>query len=418
MGEFITLYLTARDAPDKETAKALGKVVQTLINDLPNALKLIQDGVQKGDLDKTGDKHDKLIKAVEDRITIEPVSDLEKFFSGVTQAVVGAQEDLNQQSLEYIDRLPRQQDGHPLIPPSYFAIPSVRAEMKVGISQVKGKGINIIIFNKKEQQENYSESTISFEVVSTPAPPSVQLPPVSSPPDETLTLKPQSLSPKLTRGVIKTLSHSWVQPFTETVMRRTVSDSTSAEDLVQPLTFLNVSDFDFSNVSDFDVRDAVLAERERALDIREDWLDVRSRLLGKRTLLLGDRAVLDFIRSELHARGLELGKLYENTEDLALILSYTKQERTGYLVLWPGRAESDRRETWRELRVFHLVREGNALAFDTSLFETAPAEGFLLVTSRKELLRLSPGEVADLSINLGDALMNIVLVFNEWLKDE
>jgi hypothetical protein len=416
MGELISLYLTARDAPTKEAASALANFLKDLIVILPNALKTIQDAAKSGDLDKPGQKHDQSIKRIEDAITIESVSDLSKFFSGVSQAVVDAQEDLNQQSLDYIKHLP-QHEGRALIPPSYFAIPSVKAEMKVGISQVKGKGINVVIFHKKEQQQNYSESTISFEVVSAPVPPSTQLPPPASPPEGTT---PPNTSPTPLAGP---------KPIALNIQKALAESSLADAEFGSPPELFGFGSppvagdsakaSDFADAFDFAALFADLEERERALDIREQWLEVRAQLLGNRAMLLGDKTVLDFIRRELQARGQELGKLYDNTEDLALILSYTKQaDRTGYLVLWPGRAETDRPETWRELRVFHLMRVGGALAFDTSVFETTPGEGFLLLTSRKDLLTLSPEEVADVSINLGDVLMKIVLVFNEWLNAE
>ncbi len=390
MGDLISLYLTARDTPTKEAAKALSNFIKDMIDpdkDFIGAMKVIRDAANSGDLDKPGAKHDQRIKGLEDVITIESVSDLSKFFSGVSQAVVNAQEDLNKQSLDYIKHLP-QFEGHALIPPSYFAIPSVKAEMKVGISQVKGKGINIVIFHKEQQQRDYSESTISFEVVSAPAPPDARLPPPVAPQSGTTPLAgPQPLALNIHEALTESM----------------LADA----EVGSPL---ELSEFesppaagDFADVFDF----AALDERARALDIREHWLEVRAQLLGSRAMLLGDKTVLDFIRRELQARGQELGKLYDNTEDLALILSYTKQDRDGYLVLWPGRAETDRPETWRELRVFHLMRVGDALAFDTSVFETTPGAGFLLLTSRKDLLTLSPEEVADMSINLGDVLMKI-----------
>lgn len=416
MGEIISLYLTARDAPTKDAAKALSNFIKDMIDpdkDFIGALKVIRDAANSGDLDKPDSKHDQRVKGIEDVITIESVSDLSKFFSGVSRAVVNAQEDLNEQSLDYIKHLP-QHDGHALIPPSYFAIPSVKAEMKVGISQVKGKGINIVIFHKEQQRQDYSESTISFEVVSAPAPPGAQLPSPTSPPGGTTTphVGPTPLVGLKALGlnIPKAMAESLLADagFGSPPQLSGFGSPPAAEDSAEAS--------DFADVLDFAARSTALEERARTLDIREHWLEVRARLLGNRAMLLGDKTVLDFIRQELQARGQELGKLYDNTEDLALIFGYTKQGRSGYLVLWPARAETDRPETWRELRIFHLMRVGDALAFDTSVFETTPGEGFLLLTSRKDLLTLSPEEVADLSINLGDVLMKIILVFNEWLN--
>lgn len=415
MGEIISLYLTVRNEPTKAAADELEKLVSDLINtnkDFIQAMRTIVTALKTNDLDKLGPKHAARIKEIEDQILIESVSDLSQFFTGVSQAVVDAQQELNDQSVRYIQQLPHH-EGHALIPPSYFAIPSVKAEMKVGVSQVKGKGINVVIFQKEEQRQNYSESTISFEVVSTPAPPGAPTPPPASPPAGT-TRTPAGPTTPVGRQALRlsrTPAADFRAPFE-------VGSPPELPEFESPPAADAFADELTEGASDFAALSLALVERERDLDIKEHWLEVRARLLGNRAMILGDKTVLDFIRRELQGSGQELGKLYDNTEDLALILSYTRKDRPGYLVLWPGRAETDRPETWRELRLFHLIRVGDAFAFDTSIFETTPGDNFLLLTSRKDLLALTPEEVADLSINLGDVLMKIVLIFNEWLNTE
>jgi hypothetical protein len=417
---FVTLYLAVRDAPTKDAVDALDKFFKDFNTQLTGALGAVQTALKnKSDLSAPGPAHDRQIQIIEDAITIAVGADLAKFFSNVSQAVVEAQQELNRQSLAYIKQLPTLKDGQPFIPPSYFAIPSVKAEIKVGVSQVKSKGINIIIFHNEDQKQNFSESTISFEVVSAPPPPSAAS---VSPQDITTTTSTPSLLAHAAVPLHEKMlfEKAGPKPSVLAAKRAAVSEESMALSELSPPageplpTAAELTEVGFP----FAERSSALDEREHLLDIREQWLDVRAKLIGNKAHIIGDKTVLDSIRRQLQARGQELGKLYDNTEDFALILSYTKQDRPGYLVLWPGRAEGDRPETWRELRVFHLVQVGDELIFDTSLFETTPPDDFLLLTSRKDLLAMPPEELANLAINLGDALMNVVLIFNQWLTTE
>lgn len=90
---------------------------------------------------------------------------LENFFTDVSQSLITAQTELNTRSLEYARSL----DGRIL--PVYYSIPSLKAEMKVGFSQTSGKGVNLILFSKKEERERFGESTVSFELVAVPPTP-------------------------------------------------------------------------------------------------------------------------------------------------------------------------------------------------------------------------------------------------------
>lgn len=95
----------------------------------------------------------------------EKPNQLKELFDNVSTSLIDAQKSLNQNSLEYATEL------DPRFPQTYFAIPSVKAEMRVGFNEIKGKGINLILFTSSHQKQRYSESTISFEVVGAPPPP-------------------------------------------------------------------------------------------------------------------------------------------------------------------------------------------------------------------------------------------------------
>jgi hypothetical protein len=90
--------------------------------------------------------------------------DLSDFFKNVSSAVVNAQQALNQSSLRYA----RQFVGT-AIPPSVYSIPNVKAEIKLGITDVTGGGIKAILGG--ETTTTSSESTISFDVAASPPPP-------------------------------------------------------------------------------------------------------------------------------------------------------------------------------------------------------------------------------------------------------
>ena len=71
--------------------------------------------------------------------------------------------------------------------------------MKVGFSQVSSRGINLLVFNNSQQKQNYSESTISFDIVAAPAPPNAsRIPPLPSPPKDVA--GPSAAPARATRG--------------------------------------------------------------------------------------------------------------------------------------------------------------------------------------------------------------------------
>jgi hypothetical protein len=90
---------------------------------------------------------------------------LHEFFSNVSNSVLEAQKALNRTSLEYVAAL------DPRIPPAYYGIPTVHAEMKVGFTETTDRRINLILFSSEQERRAYGESTVSFDVVGAPPPP-------------------------------------------------------------------------------------------------------------------------------------------------------------------------------------------------------------------------------------------------------
>ncbi len=95
-------------------------------------------------------------------LAVDDAVELSQFFLNVSHSLVEAQDELNRLSSQYSSA------QSPVFPPAQFAIPSVHAEMKVGIRDLSERGVNLVLFKDKTESENYAESTISFDLVATP----------------------------------------------------------------------------------------------------------------------------------------------------------------------------------------------------------------------------------------------------------
>ena len=96
-------------------------------------------------------------------------SNLQSFLETVGSSLIKAQQSLNQQSQEYSQAAAAEFKG--LVPPSQFLIPSVKAEMTVGLDQMQEHTLNLILIKDSVTRENYVQSKISFDLVAAPPPP-------------------------------------------------------------------------------------------------------------------------------------------------------------------------------------------------------------------------------------------------------
>lgn len=292
--------------------------------------------------------------------------DLREFFLNVSSSLIDAQAALNRDSLQYVSTLDAR------FPPAYYGIPSVKAEMRLGFQYVKQKGINLILINSSQTKNNYAESTISFEVVGTPPPPG----------------------------------------------------PTVYGDYVVPVP-----------------RFLVLGQKRNEL---LELLRVKGKLTDK----------------------------YKTTEPYATVVRYesdrernpapgatppaTDDRLTRYLVIWPGLPERENlpmpHTEWTEFSVIYVEEDaaGN-LAFplspeptitDPSKFRFPPAKGITIfeappiknfyadgkgtysdgvftipVSTKESLIKRPASDLSSMVLNLGDALMNVLLIFNQWLED-
>lgn len=91
---------------------------------------------------------------------------LQSFFEQVSDSVVKAQQRLDLASIAYSQGL---KDSP--IPPSYFSIPKVTAEIKLGLTVEDGSSLLVKLFGRPEDTTNFSETTVSFDVVASAPPP-------------------------------------------------------------------------------------------------------------------------------------------------------------------------------------------------------------------------------------------------------
>lgn len=184
VAEISRLYATVKQRLDKKSLKALGNALialRKIINeDLLETLKIVNNGELSDQLLNTWDSKTPamkldLLKTLEQKVLLEESVELSKFFANVSTAVIDAQKNLNEFSGRYVSELEKTNSR---IPPTYFAIPSIKAEMKLGLSEMTSKGVNVILFKNKQQKEQYVESTVTFELVAAPPLP-------ARPPEET-----------------------------------------------------------------------------------------------------------------------------------------------------------------------------------------------------------------------------------------
>jgi hypothetical protein len=91
---------------------------------------------------------------------------LTDIFALVANGLVDAQKALDQQSLDYVAQI-----RDPRIAPALFAIPSVKAAAKLALTVDNQSNILVKLFGSPTDKTNYSESTLSFDIVAAPPPP-------------------------------------------------------------------------------------------------------------------------------------------------------------------------------------------------------------------------------------------------------
>lgn len=91
---------------------------------------------------------------------------LTDIFGLVADGLVEAQKALDKQSLDYVSQI-----SDPRIAPALYAIPSVKAAAKLALTVDDQSNILVKLFGSPADKTNYSESTLTFDIVATPPPP-------------------------------------------------------------------------------------------------------------------------------------------------------------------------------------------------------------------------------------------------------
>ena len=427
LAEIGRLYATLRQERDRESAKAFGRrliELRTRINeDILKALNIVNNSFNLDDtkLDqwKVEDdewKREKLRK-VDEKVVLEESAELSDFFGNVSNSVIQAQRNLNEFSKNYVDNL---KDTR--VQPTYFSIPGVHAEMKLGFSELTSRGINVIIFKNENQKKQYIESTVAFDIVSTPpvttAPPLTNTP--LSPPASPLVPRalvgvggpPAALRPEDFEAADSAPEESFARESLEAAGEYARSDETEETE--------REPEVDELLASLRDARASLFAATDRLVGAREEFDERarKSRREPETPLVRGEEhaAVLELLAGEHEKRAAKLEQSFERTRRDALVLKYTAGRVVRYLVLWPGREEDAKRGEWGEMRIYDLAVRAGELRLDGGAFSHAPKEGYLAVGARSGLLKLKKDELADLLTAVGDALSIITNVFREWLE--
>ena len=180
-------FATLKQRLDRDSVKAFGEQVlsvRQLLREVLSSLDILKNDNELSDTklkvwDQPGtDAKLERIRKAGEKLVIEESTELATFFTNVSNAVIDAQKNLNEFSKRYISQL---EETNSPVPPTYFAIPSLKAEMKLGVSELTSKGVNVILFKSEQQKERFFESAVTFELVSTPPAPATRPKPEALP---------------------------------------------------------------------------------------------------------------------------------------------------------------------------------------------------------------------------------------------
>lgn len=388
-------------------------------NDILETLKIVKsEDVDQWRVMPDAWKVERLM-ALDEKVALEESVELSDFFFNVSNAVITAQTNLNEFSKKYVEQL-----KDPRVPPSYFAIPSIKAEMKLGFSELTENGINVVLFKNKEQQSRYVESTVTFELVSVP--PQTINPPGSPPPPPPPAPPAPLLSHPHPPLVARHLSTMAAFPaFTASTASETPAEDVAGEE-PRGVEFRESIESEAENIPELrrsleDARATFFAATDRLIESRA-ILEARAEqeATPDTPIVVGDEraAVLDLIASELETRGEKTAETFAEGREQAVVLKYRaagSEEADRFLVLWPG-GSGGKADEGRELRIYALAVRNGELKLDGSAFKSAPKNKFLEVVAKKQLLRLKKDEMADVAGALGDALMIVATILNQWLE--
>ncbi len=92
------------------------------------------------------------------------------FLSDIGDSVVATQRQLDEQSRVYLEQI----KGNKHITPAIYRLPKVSASIKFGMRKSKGEGFNIIVAQRRKEDERTLNQSLDFEIISVPPPPDYQ----------------------------------------------------------------------------------------------------------------------------------------------------------------------------------------------------------------------------------------------------
>lgn len=345
----IALYLQLKKSGDKNKAADLRDTAGQLVT----AFQTLQNQAQN--LRADGAQHDAAVALIDSVVTVDDSVELKTFFEQVGSAIVDAQRTLDAGSLAYNQELDK---ASSIVPRALFAIPSVKAEMKLGFSQISTRGVNVVVFQNSEQKQKYGESTITFEIAASPLPPnSATLPAPAAPPAD---------------------RQAPLQALGETELDAILAPVSGERKFGVPL----------SGAFSFDVPAALPP------------LDFPLRGDARTSAVAALKAAIGQGASELLARDKNLAVLPSSIDALA---------RQDYLYMLPGSRSPGQGAAMRSFRIWRGAFESGTLEMTPNAF-SAPGsivDGALVIPANREGLR----EIADLAgtiRNAGDVLREVV----------
>ena len=363
--------------------------------------------------------------------------ELKSFLQNVSLSLIEAQQRLNEQSLDYVERLPRG------IPPAYFSIPTLKAEMKVGFSKLTGKKVNLILFSKKEEKEQYGESTVTFELASAPPPPGGEV--LALPAFLVLGAEKSDVLEGVRRR-FKELGKPARVKITEELSlvlayrRRLIGDPKNYLVLIadpggEKLTAVHVEGAGNNLVFTQDIYSSKnpppdgfvqvpgpAGDRPRVIEnlgdvlmnvvlIVNDWLGEESVSRSAFVITASEerRRILDAVDALSKNGNAALKGDFSDSEQLALILQAKSRSdlETNYLVLWPEKGSPI--EQWPQLAVVPIVRSADRFALNDRVFPPGTKPGFARIPSETK-----PAEGAKLVGELGLVLRELIALMRTW----
>lgn len=129
--------------------------------ELKKKLQALQPSL-KGLVSAADQPVNKVRKALSEAADFDQGTELRQFFQNVAGSLIDAQTQLDDQSFVYSQTAMAKN-----LPPARFAIPTVKAELRFGFSNITSKGLNVFVYSNQEQTKKQSESTIAFDIVAT-----------------------------------------------------------------------------------------------------------------------------------------------------------------------------------------------------------------------------------------------------------